>query len=432
MEAADHHQDDQVLRQLTGEITETTAPRLNAFDHLVMVRAFYLDLAQWAADDPARWGPWAAPCPVRDADIAQRGKARSRRKSRMDQRTRERIPVLPALLAKVDAERAGRRRTAARRRGHRARPAVHRGGPDPAPASQGARLSGPDLGARPRRRQAPRPHPGRAPGVLDLGRGAGSAPHRHPDRGTHRAVPPQLHPVQAAGHRRADPAAADRPVQDRHRAAAGHQPRAGRRAQRDHHPDPRPGRHGAAGDRLRLPRTGVEPADAAAVPAPSRRRAPRHRRPRDPRADQRRPGQHRDHRRQRQAAAVRARTTSGGSSSPTRSCTACRRTSPSSSPGTATSASPSATRPSTPRKSSTPTGPSSPAAGRCGPPRNTAPPPTRNGTSSSATSSGASCRWAPAAAPTPPPASTSTPASAARCCAPTPPSGPGWPRSATT
>ena len=38
----------------------------------------------------------------------------------------------------------------------------------------------------------------------------------------------------------------------------------------------------------------------------------------------------------------------------------------------------------------------------------------------------------PAAAPTPPPASTSTPASAARCCAPTPPSGHGWPRSATT
>jgi len=98
-----------------GRVTEATAPRLNAFDHLVMVRAFYLDLARWAADDPARWGPWAASCPVRETDIAQRGKARSRRKSRMDQRTRERIPVLPALLAKVDAERqaaAGRLRAA--------------------------------------------------------------------------------------------------------------------------------------------------------------------------------------------------------------------------------------------------------------------------------------------------------------------------------
>jgi integrase len=92
-------------RSAGGEVTETNASRLNAFDHLVTVRAFYLDLAQWAADDPARWGPWAAPCPVRDTDVAQRGKERSRRKSRMDQRTRERIPVLPALLATVDAGR---------------------------------------------------------------------------------------------------------------------------------------------------------------------------------------------------------------------------------------------------------------------------------------------------------------------------------------
>jgi hypothetical protein len=103
-------------RSADGQVTEATALRLNAFDHLVMVRAFYLDLAQWAADDPARWGPWVAPCPVRDADIAQRGKARSRRKSRMDQRTREHIPVLPALLARVDSERTAtaRRLRAAR------------------------------------------------------------------------------------------------------------------------------------------------------------------------------------------------------------------------------------------------------------------------------------------------------------------------------
>ena len=92
-------------RSADGDVTEANASRVNALDHLVTVRAFYLDLAQWAAEDPARWGPWAAPCPIRDTDIAQRGKERSRRKSRMDQRTRERIPVLPALLAKVDAGR---------------------------------------------------------------------------------------------------------------------------------------------------------------------------------------------------------------------------------------------------------------------------------------------------------------------------------------
>ena len=58
---------------------------------LITVRAFYLDIAQWAADDPARWGPWAVPCPVRGSDIQQQ-KQKSRTKARMDQRTRERLP----------------------------------------------------------------------------------------------------------------------------------------------------------------------------------------------------------------------------------------------------------------------------------------------------------------------------------------------------
>ena len=79
--------------------------RGGAADNLVTVRAFYLDIAQWAIDDPARWGPWAAPCPIRAEDVPHGRNAR-RRKSRMDQRTRERLPVLPALVAAVDADRA--------------------------------------------------------------------------------------------------------------------------------------------------------------------------------------------------------------------------------------------------------------------------------------------------------------------------------------
>ena len=71
--------------------------RESAGDVLFTVRAFYLDLAQWALDDPARWGPWAAPCPVRASDI-QHKKQKSRTKARMDARTRERLPVLPALI----------------------------------------------------------------------------------------------------------------------------------------------------------------------------------------------------------------------------------------------------------------------------------------------------------------------------------------------
>jgi integrase len=62
-----------------------------------------------AGRDPARWGPWAVRCPVSASDVSHK-KDRSRRKSRMHQRTRERLPVLPALIAWVDAERT---RTAA-------------------------------------------------------------------------------------------------------------------------------------------------------------------------------------------------------------------------------------------------------------------------------------------------------------------------------
>ena len=83
------------------------------------------------------------------------------------------------------------------------------------------------------------------------------------------------------------------------------------------------------------------------------------------------------------------RTTSAACSSPTPSWAASPRTSPRSSPATATSTSPWATRPSTPRRPYRPTEPSSPAAGHCGPARNTAPPPTPNGSSSSATSNAA-------------------------------------------
>jgi integrase len=85
-------------RDEAGRITQATATRMDSLSCLTTVRSFYLDIAQWAADDPALWGPWAVPCPVRRDDISP-AKRDSRRKSRMDQRTRERLPVLPTLLA---------------------------------------------------------------------------------------------------------------------------------------------------------------------------------------------------------------------------------------------------------------------------------------------------------------------------------------------
>jgi hypothetical protein len=91
----------------TGDGAQRTqvVARLDGRSVMTAVRAFYLDIAEWADDDPARWAPWAVRCPVSASDVSHR-KDRSQRKSRMDQRTRERLPVLPALTAWVERERA--------------------------------------------------------------------------------------------------------------------------------------------------------------------------------------------------------------------------------------------------------------------------------------------------------------------------------------
>ena len=90
-----------------GEVVEHRVLRLSATVEMGTVRAFYLDIAQWAAEDPSRWGPWVALCPIRDGELTSaRSKTAAARKSRMDQRTRERLPVLPTLIAATEARRA--------------------------------------------------------------------------------------------------------------------------------------------------------------------------------------------------------------------------------------------------------------------------------------------------------------------------------------
>ena len=86
----------QTITSAAGAKTVIDAERICHREFLTPVRAFYLDLAQWAVDDPSRWGPWVAPCPVGRAETIQ-GKVQRHRKSRMDARTRERLPVLPVL-----------------------------------------------------------------------------------------------------------------------------------------------------------------------------------------------------------------------------------------------------------------------------------------------------------------------------------------------
>ncbi|MEZ0095258.1 hypothetical protein [Streptacidiphilus sp. EB129] len=87
-----------------GQSVTRVSVRESARSVLITVRAFYLDLAQWAAEDPGRWAPWAVSSPITAAETNRR-KERGRQKSRSDQRTRERLPVLPVLVKVADQRR---------------------------------------------------------------------------------------------------------------------------------------------------------------------------------------------------------------------------------------------------------------------------------------------------------------------------------------
>jgi integrase len=76
----------------------------DARSEMVFVRAFYEDIARWAADDPAHWAPWVAPCPIKASEVTRK-KFQARVKARMDQRTRTQLPLLPALARAVDRQR---------------------------------------------------------------------------------------------------------------------------------------------------------------------------------------------------------------------------------------------------------------------------------------------------------------------------------------
>jgi len=80
----------------------TTRERKNYHALLMGVRAFYLDIQQWALEDPG-WVPWAVPSPVRRNETVGYEKARRKTVAAMHQRVRERLPHLPAL-----ADAAGR------------------------------------------------------------------------------------------------------------------------------------------------------------------------------------------------------------------------------------------------------------------------------------------------------------------------------------
>ena len=87
-----------------GQRTRVEVSRISYRECLTPVRALYLDLAHWAVEEPSRWAQWVAPSPVSDEEINRR-KYLHQRKSRMDARTRERLPVLPVVLRNVQERR---------------------------------------------------------------------------------------------------------------------------------------------------------------------------------------------------------------------------------------------------------------------------------------------------------------------------------------
>jgi integrase len=67
------------------------------------VRAFYADLQAWAAAEPEQWAVWVAPCPASDAEVRGFGVRKRRVKERMDDRTRQRQPLLNTLVEYMEA-----------------------------------------------------------------------------------------------------------------------------------------------------------------------------------------------------------------------------------------------------------------------------------------------------------------------------------------
>lgn len=87
------------------EIRRDGKPRLSADAVLTNIRAFYLDIQGWAAQEPERWARWVAPCPIGSRETRSQAKTKRRAKERMDGRIRLLQPVLPAFVGAVTARR---------------------------------------------------------------------------------------------------------------------------------------------------------------------------------------------------------------------------------------------------------------------------------------------------------------------------------------
>ncbi len=76
-------------------------PRRDLPKLFMVVRGFYLDIAEWAAEDPATWGKWVTPSPITNADMRQFAHHKHHQRARMHARIRTLAPALPVLVASV-------------------------------------------------------------------------------------------------------------------------------------------------------------------------------------------------------------------------------------------------------------------------------------------------------------------------------------------
>lgn len=80
-------------------------PRKNPFELFIRVRGFYLDIAEWALEDPS-WAAWAVRSPIRRSDTEGLKKYQKKATAEMHQRVRERLPHLPVLVDTAERHRA--------------------------------------------------------------------------------------------------------------------------------------------------------------------------------------------------------------------------------------------------------------------------------------------------------------------------------------
>ena len=82
----------------------STRSRADFLDVLMTVRSFYLDVRDWALHD-ASLASWVVASPITRADVAGNAKRKLAHQGRIHQRIRERVPLVPKMLGRLEQER---------------------------------------------------------------------------------------------------------------------------------------------------------------------------------------------------------------------------------------------------------------------------------------------------------------------------------------